>query len=180
MTNIEVSWIAGTVSPNQQIYALRLQYANGDEPFRDVLDAAGQPVEYVRHTTPGHQELIGPVLLPPAANQQPYLQLRWKYYFVSGGNGQRAQLRLDDVLVTPQMPVAAATVAAPQLGSDGTLRLNFVGSPHRAYGLQTSTNLWDWTPIYWPVSDINGNGAAESSFPLWREEPQRFFRLTNP
>jgi len=178
VTNIEVSWIGGTVLPNQQTYALRLQYAVGEGPFRDVPDPSGQPIEYVRNVIPGHQQLVGPFLLPAEVNHQEYLQLRWKYYHVSGLSGPRAQLRLDDVLVSHQVPLLSPTVAVPVLLPDGALRLNFTGSPHRDYWLETSTDLSAWVRIYRNTTDIEGD--AQIPLSGWNQEGQRFFRFWFP
>ena len=183
VTNIEVSWIGGTVLPNQQIYALRLQYAVGDGPFRDVLDETGQPVEYQRHTIAGHQLLVGPVVLPAEANHQEYLQLRWKYYYVSGQSGPRSQLRLDDVLVARRAPVSPPTAAVPVLLAGDVLRLDFIGSPHRIYWLESSTNLFEWFRVPVDATDINGTGSFQvprALLPGANNEAQHFFRFSYP
>jgi hypothetical protein len=176
VTNVEVSWIGGTVTPNQQAYALRLQYAVGDAPFQDVLAPNGLPVEYTRSPTPGHTQLVGPVTLPAAANHQPYVSLRWKYYFMAGSSGPRAQLRLDEILVRPATASLPAAFAGVRLQNGQTLELQFVGSPHRPYGLEVSTNLVDWLPLGTVTMDINGNlGFADTIL-----VPARFYRLRFP
>ena len=110
---VPISWLAGTVLANNRIYALRLQYRVGiDGPFLDVLDDSESPVEYLRETT-GHVQLMDPVLLPEAALDQDYVQLLWRYYWTDpdGTTGSRAQLRLDDILVTGDLPGAASQLA---------------------------------------------------------------------
>ncbi len=102
---ISVTWRAGTVLPNSRVYNLRLQYRIGDSgPFLDVLDEVGMPVEYLRNPTPGHTEVIGPVLLPAETEDRPLVQLRWKYYYtgvrLDPESGQRSQLRIDEILVS--------------------------------------------------------------------------------
>lgn len=100
-----VAFTAGTLTPNVRVYAIRLQYRVGSEgEFADVTDAEGQPVEYVRNATGGHALDIGPLELPPEAMGQPYVQLLWRYYFVSGGSGARAQLRLDNISIAAVVP----------------------------------------------------------------------------
>ncbi len=95
-----VSWLGGTVTPNTRVYVLRLQYRVGIEgPFEDVLDDNEDPVLYTRDATAGHEQPMGPVDLPADALDQPYVQVLWRYYLVSGESGARAQLRLDDILV---------------------------------------------------------------------------------
>lgn len=97
---VEVAWRGGTVEPNNRTYAIRLQYRVGDSgTFQDVLDGSGQPIEYVRNTAAGHSQVMGPVALPAEALGKPYVQLFWRYYYVSG-SGSRARLRLDDIVVS--------------------------------------------------------------------------------
>lgn len=99
--NIDIAWTGGTVTPNRRPYALRLQYRVGrDAAFTDVLTDAGEAVEYVWHPEAGHQQHFDPVRLPLEAENVPYIQLRWKYYYLEGGSGPRARLRLDDIAVS--------------------------------------------------------------------------------
>jgi hypothetical protein len=96
---IDVSWLAGTILANTRIYALRLQYRTGPGGAWNDLEHNGQPVEYDRGPD-GDEQAIGPVRLPADLHNRPHVQLRWLYHHVDGSSGQRAQLRLDDVLVT--------------------------------------------------------------------------------
>lgn len=102
---ITVGWTAGTLSPNSRAYAIRLQYRTSlDQPFDDVPAAGGEPLEYVRSATAGHTQVFQPVTLPADANDQPYVQLRWKYYYtgqqINPNDGSRDMLRLDDIVVS--------------------------------------------------------------------------------
>lgn len=104
---IRVSWTGGTVLPNSRVYAIRLQYRLGEEgAFADLLDEDGEPVEYVRHPAAGHSQTIGPVVLPEELDDRPYVQLRWKYYFIGEQldpeNGKRSLLRVSDILVATE------------------------------------------------------------------------------
>jgi hypothetical protein len=101
LDSIKVSWTAGTILPNSRKYAIRLQYRVGTSgTFSDVIDSAGEVVEYVRHDTERHFQFMEPVLLPEEVNNKRYVQLRWKYYHISGTGGPRAELLLDNILVT--------------------------------------------------------------------------------
>jgi hypothetical protein len=118
---VRVLWTGGTVTPNDRDYGIRLQYRVGETgTFTDVL-TNGQPVEYVRNPGAGHRTEIGPATLPAAADNQPLVQLRWKYYFRSGISGARAQLRLDDILVTAGAlpPAQMAFESAPASAQSG-------------------------------------------------------------
>jgi len=94
-----IKFTAGTERPNIRNYALRLQYRVGlTGSWVDVTNGTN-PVEYVRNDTEGHEQTFV-ADLPNVAINQPYVQLRWKYYFMgSPTSGARAMLRLDDVVV---------------------------------------------------------------------------------
>ncbi len=99
VTEVPVEWLGGTILTNSRVYAIRLQYRVGHEgPFLDVLDEADAPVEYMRNAENGHTAQLE-ALLPAEALDEPYVQLLWRYYRISGTSGPRAQLRLDDIRV---------------------------------------------------------------------------------
>ena len=102
--SVSVEWTAGTVLPNSRVYNLRLQYRTGpDEAFRDVVDAGGQPVEYRRFEVGNHRQTLGPVTLPGDADDQPWVQLFWRYYYTGEreeeDSGQRAMLHIATIRV---------------------------------------------------------------------------------
>lgn len=104
-SNIEVEWNAGTLEPNSRIYNIRLQYRVGSEGvFKNVLDESGEPIEYERNEEIGHEELIGPVVLPSEVEDQPHVEVLWRYYFtglrVDEESGQRSQLHISEISVT--------------------------------------------------------------------------------
>lgn len=104
MKDIKISWTAATLIPNSRFYAIRLQAKIGpDGNFADVLNANGKPLEYYRNMTAGHEETFQDIALPAAANNQAYLQLRWKYYYTGNklpiDDSKRDMLRLDNILV---------------------------------------------------------------------------------
>jgi hypothetical protein len=92
---VPVEWLAGTVQPNSRHYAIRLQYRLGiSGPFRDVFD---ESMVYQRGAQAGLSQMFGPRLLPEALLGQAYVQLLWRYHWVSGEAGSRDELRLDDI-----------------------------------------------------------------------------------
>ncbi|MEO0018479.1 MAG: hypothetical protein RLZZ522_1762 [Verrucomicrobiota bacterium] len=120
--SIRVTWTGGTVVPNDRDYGIRLQYRVGEAgTFVDVPAPGGGAVEYLRNPLAGHAQVIGPVTLPVAAENQPLVELRWKYYFRSGTTGSRPELRLDDIQVTagPVLPEALALVDFPVTAQAG-------------------------------------------------------------
>ncbi len=175
VTNVEVSWIGGTMTPNQQAYALRLQYAVGDSSYLDVLDSSGQPVEYTRHPLAGHSQNIGPVTLPAAADNQPYVSLRWKYYFAAGSSGPRTQLRLDDIFVRQAGASSPSIFTGVRLLGAQSLQLRFTGVPYRSYTLEVSTNLLDWLWFGRVTTDIEGGFSFNDE--VAPGVPALFYRL---
>lgn len=125
--DIRVTWTGGTVVPNDRDYGIRLQYrVGGSGDFTDVPGPGGAPVEYLRNPVAGHSQIIGPVTLPAAAENQSLVEIRWKYYFRSGSSGARPQLRLDDIQVTAG-PVTAESLAI--VGSPATAQAGRVCGP---------------------------------------------------
>lgn len=113
--DIRLSFTAGTVAPNNRVYAIRLQSRVGLEgPWVDVLDDASQPIEYIRNANAGHIEQFGPLLLPASLEDQPLVFLRWFYHYQSG-SGSRAELRLDDIVIDAGDPAAATALATTPL-----------------------------------------------------------------
>ncbi len=116
--SVRVEWTGGTIEPNSRIYNLRLQYrTDSDEPFRDVLDENGDPVEYERNEMEGHTQTIGPVILPSDAEDQPGVELLWRYYFTGQQDdevsGQRSMLNISEISVTSE-PLLGGDPGPPQ------------------------------------------------------------------
>jgi hypothetical protein len=177
VTNARVGWVGGTVLPNNRAYAVRLQYRVGEAAWQDILGPNAQPVEYVRQPAAGHQQVLT-ARLPAAAENQPYVQLRWKYYYISGGSGPRAQLRVDDLLVWRDTPASAPRLNLFGFDDQGRFNLSFVGDAYRIYRVETSTNLLDWKLLHETETDLRGQfNWSESHSAVG---PARFFRLVMP
>ena len=101
LTSMDLSWTAGTIAANSRIYALILQYRL--DPAAEWSDfPLGEPsVEYVRSETAGDEMVFGPVRLPAELGHQPYVELQWRYHHVSETTGARAEIRLDDIVLSP-------------------------------------------------------------------------------
>ena len=152
---VDVDWLAGTVTPNSRIYALRLQYRVGAEgPFIDLLDAQTNVVEYVRNPLAGHAQAMPTVTLPPSALDQPYVQVLWRYYRISGSSGPRAELRLDDIDVAGQ-PAVTANTGTPHwwLAAQG-LEPPFEVAATNLYGV-LNRPAWQYH-----IADLNPNDPA--------------------
>lgn len=95
--SVSVEWRGYTVQPNSRVYNIRLQYRTSpDDPFRDVVDSQGNPVEYERNREERHSEVVGPVILPPDADNKPHVELFWRYYYtgeqLDEQSGQRSEM----------------------------------------------------------------------------------------
>ena len=96
ITTATISWLAGTLAQDQKIYALRLQYrTNIEEPFSDFM-LNGQPVEYLASYN-GHTTQYEDIAFPEELLDKEYVQLLWRYYFISGESGSAPKIRLDDI-----------------------------------------------------------------------------------
>ncbi|MBE0638143.1 MAG: CotH kinase family protein [Bacteroidales bacterium] len=92
----DMSWVASTLLKNERVYAIRLQYRTDiNDSFVNLL-VNNQPVEYICGND-GNMTEFKEIPLPQFLHGKDYLQLLWKYYFVEGETGARAQLRLDDI-----------------------------------------------------------------------------------
>lgn len=176
-TSLQVVWRGGTVAPGARPYAMRLQYRLGTtDPFIDLHDAQGALVEYRRSAIAGHSQLLGPVALPAAAENQPCLQLRWKYYWLGTGSGPRDQLRLDDIVVTPLLtPLPLTSVA---LLPDGRFSFQFAGVPELLYTVEASEDLAAWQAV--ETIGVGPDGLFKFFEPDPGRFPARFYRLRWP
>lgn len=177
---IRVAWTGGTVAPNRRPYAVRLQWRLGETgAFADLVNGAGQPVEYVRSETAGEARRFDPFLLPAAANDQPLVQLRWKYYALpTTESGSRAELRVDDIEVTADR--IGAVVEPPILTiapGPNAYRLASTVAPGMSATLMVSTDLAVWEE----EGRATANAAGLVEFDLPRPASTRqFFLLRLP
>ncbi len=124
VSQVLISWRGGTVRPNSRVYNLRMQYRiGGSGEFQDVTDSSGNIIEYERNELEGHSELLGPVALPSAALDRPYVEVRWKYYYtgirLDDDSGQRSKLRLADILVTQEAAGEATSLSFEEIPTIG-------------------------------------------------------------
>lgn len=172
--HVRVSWIGRTIRPNDRPYALRLQWRPGNtNAFADVLDTDGAPIEYQRQLIENHFQRFGPISLPATADNQPLIQLRWKYYaMISNASGARAELGLDDIDIE-----STSIVASPPtlnfVHEGDTLRVRVFAEAQRRVWLDGSSDLVRWTPLEFRVQPAYGlmeflPPVAENSFQFFR------------
>lgn len=95
--NVTVNWTGGTVATLGRVYSLRFQYRVGTSgAWSDVLQN-GLPTEYPVGAIGTTQAFS--TLLPIAAENQPVVQVRWVYNYISG-SGSRPEMSLDEISAT--------------------------------------------------------------------------------
>jgi hypothetical protein len=148
--SIKVYWTGRTIQPNSKIYRIALQYRTDTTSSFINLGS-----EYERNTTAGHFTNFGPVNLPLAANNKPIIQLRWKYYFVSG-SGTRPELAVDDIIVQSQPSQQIAlnqgwnTISSYMIPNDPSLETMLSGISSKIKIVRDDSGM-----VYKPAEGIN-------------------------
>ncbi len=95
---VTISWTGRTILQNLKVYGLRMQYRIGTGNGNPNADWEEFPTiqEYSSGADNTFENKF--TTLPLSCNNQPVVQVRWVYYFISG-TGARAQVALDDVSV---------------------------------------------------------------------------------
>lgn len=100
--NVLVQWTGRTIAQNVRVYGLRMQFkigsgANANDGWTNISAGNEAFVEYISGETGDNQTFS--VQLPETVNNQPLVQVRWVYYYISG-SGARAELALDDITIS--------------------------------------------------------------------------------
>lgn len=181
---ITVSWTGLTFLTNSRAYVIRLYYRVGDTgAFTEVLDGVGNPVQY--KTAPGvtsagspASSAIDPVTLPAAANNQPLVQVMWKYMLDpenTVNTSNRAQLGVDNITITSTaapMPVTWVT-GARKNGKTATIFWTTYTETHsKSFAVQRSSDAIAFTTLGEIASQANaGNSTAELTYQYTDETP---------
>jgi hypothetical protein len=96
LDSVTVSFIARTVGSNSRRYGLSLQYRIGDVLDFQEFDT---PINYVGAEVADDSVAFENIYLPEILLNKPYVQLLWRYYYISGESGSRDQLGVDDIVV---------------------------------------------------------------------------------
>ncbi|TVR42417.1 MAG: hypothetical protein EA392_00330 [Cryomorphaceae bacterium] len=168
--NITLQFSLGIVSqgsgdPTPRECAITLQYRVGvgavwnnlQDPV--IFSSAGRE--------PGEIETYQDIMLPAICNNQPEVQVRWKYYFIEQNDGgSRPMLSLDDIEITSS---ELSSAPDPVLIANVT-ELEFfhqlIGSPTAAkpiliQGLNLTGNVLVTVPPFFEVSDNPDNNFDE-------------------
>jgi len=126
VNNATLDFMAGTILRNNRLYAIRLQYrTNLDSEFEDLL-VDGSPIEYLRGED-GDLANFTDFALPAEVLGQGYVQLLWRYYYISGDSGPRPEMRLDDIAVATERGELVVNIAPARAVESGA-RWRFAGA----------------------------------------------------
>jgi hypothetical protein len=99
LSNLMISFKAGTLIKNERTNAWRLQYRIGTTGNFSNLLVNSLPVQYSA-STDGDVVNFDNIPLPQVLHGKEYVQLLWRYFLQSGESGPRSLLRLDDIVIT--------------------------------------------------------------------------------
>ncbi|TVQ10527.1 MAG: T9SS C-terminal target domain-containing protein [Balneolaceae bacterium] len=126
--NIQVEWTASMIESGSLEYGLRLQYRTGwTDTFTDIL-MDEHPVEYLY--TRDSESVNYQITLTVELENQPYAELRWKYYYTGTRERNRDRdgdvIRLSDISITSA--ITTSTISRPptrQVPAEVTLEQNY-------------------------------------------------------
>gem|GEM_PF-2676853 len=96
--NVKVTWTAAEVGANgSRSNALVLQYRVGTSAPWNTISGSTYTTNVAQTNTPA--QTFTNIALPPDADNQSVVQLRWLYYYVSG-TGSRDRIRLDEITIS--------------------------------------------------------------------------------
>ncbi len=163
-TGIQVSWTGRTysVGDDDRVFGIRLQYRTATSGT--WTDAGAQYVG----TTAGASAAVPAITLPVACENKANLYLRWLYTSISGSNGTRPEVGVDEISVTSvsgannlSFAYSASTTASlnpPYV----TGTINDVMDPAKASGIVTDVkdNSVDIPAASYTVTASSSNTAV--------------------
>jgi len=132
--HISLDFSAATLDPGSRVYSLALQYRVGiAAEWHDVRQPDGSSVRYRRDSLMGEVTTFEAIQLPEAINDQPYVQLRWKYFYtgerLTQEHGRRDRIRLDDIHIRGEQ----ITSSENRTTSPNTLNFQLSPNPAKEY-----------------------------------------------
>jgi hypothetical protein len=145
MPEVAIGFTASTLIANSRTYNLRVQYRVGAEGDWKEIDAAN-PIEYKRNENTGEEEIFKNILLPEESLNQPYVLIRWKYYYtgirLTDTSGARDMIRLDDINIgNPSVTGAVNLIAPPDESVDIALKPEFIWTQAPVFGVEYQLQL---------------------------------------
>lgn len=165
--SIAVNWIGRTILVNSREYAIRMQYRVGDgnnDANADWMDFS-TPVQYNRQQNNGDFQSMPSVVLPSVCNNQPFVQLRWVYFYIETGvSGQRTFLAVDDIDISSDAIGTPTIVATP---STLNTFIQEVGTPSleqtfEVEGAFLSSDITITAPAPFEISTTSGSNFQTS------------------
>ncbi|MFP4287921.1 MAG: InlB B-repeat-containing protein [Bacteroidales bacterium] len=108
--NLALGFTLENLSSNTGKVGIRLQYRSDiDHPFTDwIID--GEPVVYFFGDEEEEESMFEELIpfSPELATEMPYLQILFRYYYITGDPGPRPEVRLDDIHLSLLTSVVAS------------------------------------------------------------------------
>lgn len=139
--NIRVSWVAARQTNNGNRYLLRAQYRVGNSgSYTDLPHASISDIEF--SSANAGPTSYGPITLPAACENQPIVQIRWVYYWIGSGSGDRDGIRLDDISVLSDgVNITTSTISGSPF-CVGSTTTSSVSVSYSATGTYNSGNVF--------------------------------------
>lgn len=91
--NIRIDWTGRTITPNERVYSIALQYKTGNGKYENT------GAVYLMNSNAGSSTEFENIKLPKICEDRDSVYIRWKYFFTSNDAGARAELGLDDIVI---------------------------------------------------------------------------------
>jgi hypothetical protein len=148
LSQVDFDWKASTLIPNSRNYAIRLQYRAGmDNYWKNLTDENGNIIEYMRHEEIGHYHEFQNISLPADALNQPYVQLRWLYYYT--GMQSNPDVNARDMLALNKIQIGDIIIHTDDVDYNNEKMLVAYPNPVREdkvyFNKTTSGHLYDIT-----------------------------------
>ncbi len=148
LIQLNFDWKASTIISNSRNYAIRLEYRTGvDSYWKPIRDENGLVIEYPRNENPGHSHEFQNISLPEDALNQPYVQLRWLYYYT--GQQSNPNVNARDMLALNEVKIGEIIINTDDIEYDNGKNLVAYPNPVSGYKVYfnkvTSGYLYDIT-----------------------------------
>lgn len=163
-TNIKVSWVARTILQQaSRDNSIALQYrvgttGNYTDVDPSVYTSAGKAA--------GDAQAFTDVALPAAAENQPYVQVRWIYWESASVSGSRDRIAIDDISITgtggPVTPTI--NVSTTTLADFGNVVVGTTSGPksYTVSGIGLTEGITITAPAEFQISTNSGTGYTST------------------
>lgn len=164
-TAVQVAWTGRTIAVGARQYGIRLQYRVGTSgAWTDANGTVGN-ILYSGGAA-GTSQVMPVVTLPVAVENQPVVQLLWRFYYIGPATGTRPQFGVDDINVSSSpMACTSATVTTQPSVAGQTLCQGAAATAYSVVGAGTTlTYQWYSNTV---ASNVGGTliaGATSASY----------------